>query len=223
MKFQTSTTVYRLIPWYLYRFKPVSKQEPPDLYLSNRETFFFPSAFVPVNCYLFNFFFPVSKCLGSIMLLCQPLGSVLSGCLQNVLGRKKSMLLVNVPHLAAWYLLYSAESVAVLYVASFIMGIGIGFLEAPTLAYIGEISEPKLRGMLATFANSNVVLGLLLAFTLGCFLNWRMVMLTSCLIPAIAAAAIFMVKNVCYNILSVKLSKMNRILLYSIREYSYTI
>lgn len=127
------------------------------------------------------------------MLLCQPLGSVMSGCAQGTLGRKKSMLLVNIPHLVAWYLLYTAESVTTLYVASFTMGIGIGFLEAPTLAYIGEISEPRYRGILATCANSNVVIGHLLEFWFGYMFPWRRSMLISCSVPIIAVVAISMV------------------------------
>lgn len=129
------------------------------------------------------------------MLLCQPLGSIVSGCVQGVLGRKNSMLLVNIPHLAAWYMLYSAQSVQTLYIASFFMGIGIGFLEAPTLAYIGEISEPNLRGMLATFANANVVIGQLLEFLFGCFFTWRQAMLVSCAVPVIALISISLVNT----------------------------
>uniref|UniRef100_A0A2H8TCU3 Facilitated trehalose transporter Tret1 n=1 Tax=Melanaphis sacchari TaxID=742174 RepID=A0A2H8TCU3_9HEMI len=134
-----------------------------------------------------------SSWLGSIMLLCQPLGCVISGCLQGVLGRKQSMLLVNLPHLAAWYLLYAATSRWMLYTASIIMGIGIGFLEAPMMSYIGEISEPEIRGMLSTFTNSVVVLGHLLEFVLGCMFSWRVTMLVSCLVPVVATISISLI------------------------------
>uniref|UniRef100_A0A2S2QAJ7 Facilitated trehalose transporter Tret1 n=1 Tax=Sipha flava TaxID=143950 RepID=A0A2S2QAJ7_9HEMI len=129
----------------------------------------------------------------SVLLLCQPVGSVLSGCLQAPLGRKWTMVLVTVPHAVSWYLLHSAQSAAMLYVASASMGVGIGFLEAPLLAYIGEITEPKLRGRLATYSNANAVLGHLLEFGLGCLLPWRLVMLVSCAVPAVAFAALCMV------------------------------
>ncbi|XP_050427896.1 facilitated trehalose transporter Tret1-like isoform X2 [Adelges cooleyi] len=134
-----------------------------------------------------------SSWFGSIMLLCQPLGSVLSGYAQGVLGRKKSMLIVNIPHLAAWYMLYSARDVRTLYAASFVMGIGMGFLEAPTLSYIGEISEPRIRGILATYTNSNVVIGHLVEFIFGYFFSWRRAMLISCLIPIFSILAILLI------------------------------
>lgn len=130
-----------------------------------------------------------SSWIASIILLCQPLGCVVSGCLQGVFGRKRSMFLVNIPHMTAWYLLYTAESPWMLYIASAAMGIGIGFLEAPTMAYIGEISEPNIRGILSTFASSMIVLGHLLEFVLGCIFPWRTTMLVSCMVPVLAAVA----------------------------------
>jgi len=127
------------------------------------------------------------------MFLCQPLGCILSGCLQGVLGRKRSMILVNVPHLVGWYLLYTAGSPWMLTIASALMGIGVGFLEAPAMAYIGEIGEPNIRGILSTFATSVIVLGHLLELFLGYMFSWRMTMLVSCLVPMVAIVAVSLV------------------------------
>lgn len=127
------------------------------------------------------------------MFLCQPFGSILSGCFLGMLGRKKSMLIVNVPLLVGHYLMYSAESVTTLYFASISLGFGMGFLEAPTMAYIGEITEARLRGTMTTFTSSNVSVGSLLAFTLAYYFRWRNTMLISCLVPIITTVSIFMV------------------------------
>lgn len=127
------------------------------------------------------------------MLLGQPVGSLLSGCAQGVLGRKRSMMLVSVAHLAGWCLMCSAQSANTLYGASLVMGVGIGFLEAPMLAYVGEISEPELRGTLATFANAHVVIGNLLEFAFGYLFPWRTAMLVSGSVPVIATAALSLV------------------------------
>lgn len=128
-------------------------------------------------------------------MLCQPLGSILSGSIQGLLGRKKSMLLSNVLHLLAWYLLYSAQTVHTLYGASLVMGVGIGFQEAPTLAYLGEISEPYLRSTLATLANNHIVVGHLLEFVLGWLFPWKQAILVSCAVPVISAIVISMVNS----------------------------
>lgn len=63
-------------------------------------------------------------------------------------GRKRCMLIVNIPQLIGWLLLYSATSVPGLYLAVTVMGLSVGFMEAPVLSYIGEITEPRLRGVL---------------------------------------------------------------------------
>jgi MFS family permease len=86
------------------------------------------------------------------MYICQPLGSVLSGIVLERLGRKKSMILVNFPHLIGWFIFYFATSVPMLYVSAVIMGLGIGFMEAPIITYVGEISQPEMRGILTSYS-----------------------------------------------------------------------
>jgi MFS family permease len=86
------------------------------------------------------------------MYICQPLGSVLSGIVLERLGRKKSMILVNFPHVVGWFTFCFASSVPMLYFAAIIMGLGIGFVEAPIITYVGEISQPELRGVLTSYA-----------------------------------------------------------------------
>lgn len=52
----------------------------------------------------------------------QPLGSFVSGMLQDFLGRKVCMMMVNIPQLIAWIMMYRATSVTTLFVANIIMG-----------------------------------------------------------------------------------------------------
>lgn len=53
----------------------------------------------------------------SIAFIFQPIGSVASGIVLEPLGRKKSMILVNVPHIMGWLLLHYAGSIKDLYIA----------------------------------------------------------------------------------------------------------
>jgi hypothetical protein len=39
-----------------------------------------------------------------------------------------------------------------LYVSAVIMGLGIGFMEAPIITYVGEISQPEMRGILTSYS-----------------------------------------------------------------------
>jgi dipeptide/tripeptide permease len=86
------------------------------------------------------------------MYICQPIGSMLSGIVLERLGRKKSMILVNFPHILGWFIFYFANSVPMLYFSSVIMGLGVGFMEAPIITYVGEISQPEMRGILTSYS-----------------------------------------------------------------------
>lgn len=133
---------------------------------------------------------------GSILLLCQPVGSFVSCFIQDYLGRKKNMILVNFPLILGWYLLYRGETVQMLFASAIISGFSIGFMEAPTLAYIGEISEPRLRGTFTSMLNTHVCVGHLLEFLLGCAVgqeNWRTAMFISVIVPVLTILAIFQI------------------------------
>lgn len=71
--------------------------------------------------------------------ICQPIGSVLSGIILEPLGRKRSMILVNIPHIIGWLMLHFAGSLEEMYIAAILLGLGVGFMEAPIVTYVGEI------------------------------------------------------------------------------------
>lgn len=128
---------------------------------------------------------------GSIMYLCQPVGSVLSGIVLERLGRKKSMILVNFPHLIGWFIFYFANSAPLLYFSSVIMGLGVGFMEAPIITYVGEISQPEMRGILTSYSGTFVHLGFLFEYLLGAVLSdWQTAAAISAAVPIATVIAI---------------------------------
>nr|XP_018912951.1 PREDICTED: facilitated trehalose transporter Tret1-like [Bemisia tabaci] len=124
--------------------------------------------------------------IGSILYFCQPLGSVTSGFLSERFGRKGAMMLVNVPFVAGWILLYYATSVQGLCIATLTMGLGIGFCEAPIAAYIGEVSQPHLRGIFTAMTTAACQLGNLIELFVGSVFDWRTSALISTVIPLIS-------------------------------------
>lgn len=80
-----------------------------------------------------------SSWYGSIALLTEPIASLASGWFTDTLGRQRTMVLMNVPHIVAWVLMYRATTVAEIFVAGALLGIGIGLMESCVIAYIGEI------------------------------------------------------------------------------------
>lgn len=92
---------------------------------------------------------------GSIAYICQPFGSLSSGVLVEWLGRKRFMMLLNVPFLLGWVLMCTAPNYAMLCVASVLVGVTIGLTEAPINSYIGEVCQPEIRGMMTACAGTS--------------------------------------------------------------------
>lgn len=55
------------------------------------------------------------------------------------LGRKRSMMLVNIPFAIGWLMLYQANGVWMVFFGFAMQGLAIGLGEAPVLNYLGEI------------------------------------------------------------------------------------
>lgn len=63
----------------------------------------------------------------------------MSGLLTEPLGRRRAMMLVNIPHIVAWAMLATSKSLEVTYVAFALLGISVGLMEAPIMTYLSEI------------------------------------------------------------------------------------
>lgn len=63
----------------------------------------------------------------------------MSGAIIEPFGRKRSLLIANIPHILAWLLLYFAPNTATVFIAFALLGLGTGIMEAPIMTYIGEI------------------------------------------------------------------------------------
>lgn len=80
-----------------------------------------------------------SSWYGSIALLTTTVASLVSGWLGESLGRRRTMIVVNVPFIVAWVLLYRATMIEEIFVAGGLLGLGIGLTESAVIAYVGEI------------------------------------------------------------------------------------
>jgi MFS family permease len=77
------------------------------------------------------YFVPLNYVAGSINLICVPLGCFMSGTLTQPIGRKRSMMAVNIPFIVAWVMFHYASNVGMLYGSLVLTGLGGGLLEAP--------------------------------------------------------------------------------------------
>ncbi|KAE9527591.1 hypothetical protein AGLY_012871 [Aphis glycines] len=120
----------------------------------------------------------------SLLYLFTPLGNVLSSLLLDRLGHKKCMILTNIPCLVAHIMLYFAENIDILYASSILMALGMGFSNAPSLAYAGEVCEPKLRGALTSALNIFYYGGSITLTTLYSYnMQWRLTVLITTVFP----------------------------------------
>ncbi|XP_050533052.1 uncharacterized protein LOC126901007 [Daktulosphaira vitifoliae] len=129
----------------------------------------------------------------SIICIYQLPGSLVSGFLQDKYGRKRCMILANIPSLIGWALLHYTTTPTMLLLSSLPLGLSIGISEAPVFSYIGEIAEPRNRGQLSSIANSGLMLGSVLGSILGCFFKWRTIALFIMLSPIICVCLILII------------------------------
>ncbi|XP_028041478.1 facilitated trehalose transporter Tret1-like [Bombyx mandarina] len=130
---------------------------------------------------------------GSISYLAQPFGALLSGPLVDYFGRKKANFLVNIPHLIAWILMYFAWNVPILFIANTLLGIGTGIMEAPINSYVGEISEPTMRGALCTVTQIFTSIGILVMYFLGTIVDWRQAAIICLGVPLLSMLLVLLV------------------------------
>ncbi|KAJ9579587.1 hypothetical protein L9F63_004772, partial [Diploptera punctata] len=111
--------------------------------------------------------------LGSIAFICQPIGSLMSGVIVEFFGRKWSMIVVNLPFLLGWLLYSFANSIDMLFTANIILGVGIGFMEAPIMTYLGETCQPQVRALITSFPGITCQLSVFVVYLMGNVVYWK--------------------------------------------------
>ena len=87
------------------------------------------------------------------------MGCILSGYLMDRLGRRKILIVTQVPMILGWLLIAFASRVEMIYAGRLLVGLGTGMVGAPARVYTAEATQPHLRGMLAALASVGVSLG----------------------------------------------------------------
>ncbi|PNF29285.1 hypothetical protein B7P43_G08957 [Cryptotermes secundus] len=83
------------------------------------------------------------------------------------------MILVNIPFLAGWLLYCFSTSITTLFTANIILGMGIGFMEAPIMTYLGETCQPHLRALITSFPGITCQISVFVVFLMGNITDWR--------------------------------------------------
>ncbi|XP_034937938.1 facilitated trehalose transporter Tret1 isoform X3 [Chelonus insularis] len=130
--------------------------------------------------------------ISSINLFMVPLGCIISGPISHYLGRKRTMLIANIPFITAWIILYFATSAPYIFMALALTGLTGGLCEAPVLTYVAEVTQPHLRGMLSATASMAVIVGVFTQLLTGSLTDWRTVALINLTYPVMCFVALCM-------------------------------
>lgn len=123
------------------------------------------------------------------------------------LGRKNAMFVVNIPIIIGWFIMYMSTEVWHIFFANVLLGFGAGLMEASCNTYVswpvrmnwnkitiffqifssifqvGEISDPKFRGIMLAYTHIGYTLGMLFVSILNTMMSWRMVALICISVP----------------------------------------
>ncbi|KAJ9590313.1 hypothetical protein L9F63_027847, partial [Diploptera punctata] len=94
--------------------------------------------------------------IASLSSLSTPFGCLLGGYLMDVIGRKRTLIITEIPLIVGWFLISFSTCVEMIYVGRLLVGLGSGMVGAPARVYTGEVTQPHLRGMLSALASVGV-------------------------------------------------------------------
>lgn len=102
----------------------------------------------------------------SMMIAC-----ILFASLCDIIGRKATFLLISIPGILAWILKALATDITLFYVSRMLAGLDTGCFFASLPMYAGEISSPKIRGVVGSLVTSLNFFGQFLINVLGNFFD----------------------------------------------------
>ncbi|KAL5281944.1 hypothetical protein ACFFRR_005312 [Megaselia abdita] len=120
-----------------------------------------------------------SSWIGSCLSLGGLLGNFIFGLLLDKIGRKKTVLLLPIPHIILWIIVFFATKVEHFYIARIFAGLCGGGIFVCVPIFIAEISQPRIRGRLGSFFILALNLGVLCGFVVSSYVDYK---LTSCVI-----------------------------------------
>lgn len=91
--------------------------------------------------------------------------------LNDIIGRKTTLLLIALPYTTAWIISAFAKNIWMFYIFRVASGLGDACIFSSVPMYIGEIATPKVRGFWGNTMSFSMYLGQLLVNVIGSYCN----------------------------------------------------
>ena len=84
----------------------------------------------------------------SLSSLTTPIGCLLGGYLMDLIGRKRTLIITEVPLILGWLLISFSSCVEMIYCGRLLVGLGSGMVGAPARVYTGEGTLYRFKSLI---------------------------------------------------------------------------
>ncbi|KAG5875058.1 hypothetical protein JTB14_026189 [Gonioctena quinquepunctata] len=97
-------------------------------------------------------------------------GAFFTATVVDKIGRKRLIVFSSLPFIASWLMIAFAKSSTLMFIGRFLAGAADGLSFTAVPMYLGEIADPKIRGLLASICPVSIVFGILFINVIGAYL-----------------------------------------------------
>ncbi|CAH3985947.1 unnamed protein product [Pieris brassicae] len=111
--------------------------------------------------------------IASVLTLVSPIGCVMCGYFMDRIGRRPLLIFSPLPLSIGWFYMGFAKQAKDIIIGRIITGIGVGMVMSVPRVYLTEISLPNMRGVIGSFPNVAMSIGITTQAGLGAVFHWK--------------------------------------------------